>query len=400
MDSIKEKPPSTKIPPLVKRLGWVSFFTDAASEMLYPLIPIFLTVTLGAPATVVGLVEGFADATATGLKAVAGVVADRFRRYRLMVILGYGVAALAKPLLAFAPSWGFVAGLRVTDRVGKAFRGVPRDVMIDDATDPANRGRAFGYHRAMDTAGAVVGPLIAIAALLVLGQQNLKPVFLIALVPGIGAMAMLRRLPPDPDKGTGKRWEKGKLPWRGRFGLFVLVTIVFGVGNSSDAFLILRAKNLGLSTIQVLLAYTLYNVIYSLTAFPAGIRADRKSRIGVFAGGLVVFAVVYAGFGMIDTAIAVWPLIAIYGLYMSFTDGIGRAIVLDLVPPDVRGKALGVTQAITGGSVLIAGVTAGLLWDRVSPSAPFILGAITAGASAIMLLVLLPASKRENANLI
>ena len=390
-----DAPDDEGLSPVVVRLGWVSFFTDAASEMLYPLVPIFLTVTLGAPVAALGVVEGLADGVASGLKAVAGAIADRFRHHRALVAVGYGVSALSKPLLALAPNWGVVAGLRVTDRVGKGIRGVPRDVMIDEATPPAQRGRAFGFHRTMDTAGAVVGPLIALAALALLGQSKLRPVFLIAVVPGLASLLLIRRLPPSDRPVEKGPTSDAPLPWRGRFGWLVVVLLVFGLGNSSDAFLLLRAKNLGLSANDVILAYALYNLVYAAVSLPAGIRADRLGRGRVFGAGLVVFALVYAGFGIAHTGVVVWPLMAVYGLYMGLTDGVGRALALEFVPATARGRALGVTQAVTGASVLVAGVTAGLLWDHLSPAAPFVLGAIMAAGAAALLAVSGVAARRE-----
>jgi MFS family permease len=381
------EPARSGLSPVVVRLGWVSFFTDAASEMLYPLIPIFLTVTLGAPVIALGLVEGLADGVASGLKAVAGVIADRFRHHKLLVAAGYGLSAVSKPLLALAPNWGVVAGLRVSDRVGKGVRGVPRDVMIDEATPPDQRGRAFGFHRAMDTAGAVVGPLIALAALAVFGASHLRPIFLVAIVPGLASLLLIRRLPESKTAVDAPEFVKAPLPWRGRFGWLVVVLIVFGLGNSSDAFLLLRAKDLGLSANEVILAYALYNLVYAAVSLPAGIRADRLGRGRVFGTGLVVFACVYAGFGLVHTAAAVWPLMAVYGVYMALTDGVGRALALDYVAPEMRGRALGVTQAVTGASVLVAGITAGVLWDKVSPATPFLVGAVLGGAAALLLAV-------------
>jgi MFS family permease len=334
-----------------------------------------------------GVVEGLADGVATGLKAVSGVIADRVRHHRLMVALGYGLSAVSKPLLALAPNWGVVAGLRVSDRVGKGVRGVPRDLMITEATPPEDRGRAFGFHRMMDTSGAVVGPLLALAALLWLGVHHLRPIFLMALLPGLGSLWCLRSLPASEADPKAKKWEPGKLPWKGAFGWFALVIVVFSIGNSSDAFLLLRAKNLGLSPALVIVAYALYNLVYAAVSMPAGIRADKGSKAKVFGGGLVVFAVVYLGFGLATSGWAVWPLFAVYGVYMAFTDGISRALVVELVPDNIRGKALGVTQALTGAGVLIAGIGAGELWDRVSPRAPFFVGSALAAAAALLLLV-------------
>lgn len=374
------------MPPVVRRLGWVSFLTDAAGELLYPLIPIFLTVTLGAPVAVLGLIEGLADGVSTGLRAVAGALADRFHRNRLLITIGYGLSAVAKPLLAVAPGWGAVAALRVGDRVGKGIRGAPRDVMIAEAVDPAERGRAFGFHRTMDTAGAVVGPLLALGALAIVGQHRLRPVFALALIPGLGSLLLLSRLPKST-AATGKRWEPGRLPWRGPYGRMVLVMAVFGIGNSSDAFLLLRAKDLGLSTYAVIAAYALFNLVYAALSLPAGIRADRIGKAKVYGSGLVVFAVVYLGFAVAPGGWAVWPLFAVYGAFMALTEGVARALVVDLAPDPVRGKALGVSQAVGGGCALVAGVTAGILWDAISPAAPFVLGAVTAVVAAGLLAV-------------
>jgi MFS family permease len=373
-----------RLDPIVVRLGWVSFFTDAASEMVYPLIPLFLTVTLGAPVAALGLVEGLADGVATGLKAVSGVIADRVRHHKLMVGIGYGLSALSKPLLALAPNWGVVAGLRTSDRVGKGIRGVPRDVMIAEASDAAERGRAFGFHRMMDTAGAVVGPLVALAVLAYVGVNHLRPVLLIALIPGLASLSFLRRLPATNAPANARSLE-GQLPWRGPFGWYAAVLLVFGLGNSSDAFLLLRAKNLGLSPELVILAYALYNAVYALGSYPAGVRADRMNKAVLFGIGLVVFCFVYLGFALAHSALLMWPLFAVYGVYMAFTDGIGRALVVELVPDSVRGRALGATQAVGGFAVLIAGITAGELWDHVSPAAPFFVGAALAGAAALLL---------------
>ena len=373
------------LPPVVKSLGWVSFLTDAATEMVYPVIPIFLTVTLGAPVVAVGITEGLADGISTGLRALSGWLSDRYRRNKLQVLIGYGLAAFMKPLIAIANSWGVVASLRAADRVGKAIRNAPRDVMIADATPPEQRGRAFGFHRAMDSSGAVLGPLIAVGFLLLFGRENLRPLFLIAFVPGVLAVLLLARIPESKRPATHE-WEPKPLPWRGPYGFFVLVTLLFGIGNSSDAFLLLRAKNVGLSVVAVIAVYALYNVLYAALSYPAGVLSDRVGRAPLFAGGLVVFALVYAGFGAVQRTAYVWPLYAVYGAYMALTDGIGRALVVDHVPDDVRGKAIGVWQALYGAAVLLSGLIAGVLWDRVSPSAPFYFGAITAVAAAVLLL--------------
>lgn len=372
------------VPPVVRRLGWVSFFTDAATEMLYPILPLFLTLTLGAPASALGLVEGLADGAAQGLRFVAGWVTDRASRLKPLVFVGYATSALAKPLLAFAPGWGVVLVLRVTDRFGKAFRGVPRDLMIDSAVTPSTRGRAFGFHRAMDSAGAVVGPLIGLAALLALGEGRLRAVFVLAFVPALVCLWLLSRLPEVP-RPPRPAEISGRLPWRGPYGRYVVALAVFGLGNSSDAFLLLRAHDLGLSATYVVLAYALFNLVDALVSRPAGVVSDRVGRLRVFRWGVLVFGLVYLGFALASSAWWVWPLMAVYGAYKGLFEGSSRAAVFDLVPSDVSGRALGVAQGVNGLCVLVASVAAGLLYEHVSVAAPFVLGAVGAGLAAIVL---------------
>jgi MFS family permease len=375
------------LPPVVRRLGWVSFLTDAATEMLYPILPLFLTVTLGAPVAAIGLVEGLADGAANGLKAAAGWVTDRSTRLKPLIVAGYATSAFAKPLLAFAPGWGVVLLLRVTDRFGKAFRGVPRDLMIAEAADERVRGRAFGFHRAMDSAGAVVGPLVGLAALLWLGEAHLRTVFLIAFVPAIATLALLARLPSGTRPPRPVRTDQDvALPWRSSYGTYVAALAVFGLGNSSDAFLLLRAKDLGLSATAVVLAYALFNLADTVTARPAGALGDRVGRLRVFRGGVLCFAAVYLGFAVAPAAYWVWPLMVVYGAFKGLTEGASRAVVFDLVAdPQVRGRALGTSQAVNGLAVLVSSLAAGVLYQAVSPAAPFAVGAV-AGALAWVVL--------------
>jgi MFS family permease len=377
------------LPPVVRRLGWVSFLTDAATEMLYPILPLFLTVTLGAPVAAIGLVEGLADGAANGLKAAAGWVTDRSTRLKPLIVAGYATSAFAKPLLAFAPGWGVVLLLRVTDRFGKAFRGVPRDLMIAEAADERVRGRAFGFHRAMDSAGAVVGPLVGLAALLWLGEAHLRTVFLLAFVPAIATLALLARLPSGTRPPRPVRTDEDEdvaLPWRSSYGTYVAALAVFGLGNSSDAFLLLRAKDLGLSATAVVLAYALFNLADTVTARPAGALGDRVGRLRVFRGGVLCFAAVYLGFAVAPAAYWVWPLMVVYGAFKGLTEGASRAVVFDLVAdPRVRGRALGTSQAVNGLAVLVSSLAAGVLYQVVSPAAPFAVGAV-AGALAWVVL--------------
>ena len=378
-----------RVPAEVRQLSWLSFWNDAASELAYPLIPIFLTATLGAPVAVVGLVEGLGEAVATTLRAPAGAWSDRVGRKRF-VVFGYSLGALTKPLLAVAPAWGFVLALRIADRVGKGVRSAPRDAMISDFTDPADRGTAFGYHRSMDTLGAVVGPLVALG--LLASGVPIRWVLAIAAIPALVTLLLLRRL-REPARGA-RSTPVAAESWRARLRLidrrmwWILAGwIAFSLGNSSDAFLILRSKELGLSTALVVLAYAGYNLVYAFAAWPAGAVSDRLGRRPVLVLGLVVFALVYAGFGLATGAWQVWPLLAFYGLYIAFTDGIVRALISDVAPPERVGAALGVMTAAGGLCTLIASVAAGFLWDRVGSGSVFALGAGCAALGALVFTV-------------
>ncbi len=378
-------------------LGVVSFFADISSEMVYPLIPLFLTTTLGAPVVAVGLIEGVAESSASLLKWIFGWFSDRLRRRVPFTFAGYALAAIAKPGLAAAFVWPTALFVRFLDRTGKGIRTAPRDALIADSTDESQRGRAFGLHRAMDTSGAIIGPLIALGLLAWFGQHNYRPVFLIAGIPGaISVLAVLAvrdirhtpRTAPLPPLLSLRGYDR-------RYLQFIAVTLIFSVGNSSDAFLLLRSKNIGLSTTAIVLAYVLYNVAYASLSLPAGIRSDRIGRRPVLIAGFAIFALVYAGFALATDAWMIWPLFVVYGVYIAFTEGVGKAYVSDLVPSERRGTAMGLYNASTGVMLLLSSVIGGVLWDTIGPAATFTFGASTAAAAAVLLLVLhvTPASR-------
>ena len=374
-------------------LGITSFFADVSGEMIYPLIPIFLTTVLGAPVAAVGLIEGVAESTASIVKVGSGYWSDRLGRRMPLVVSGYGLAAIAKVLLAVAIGWPMVLVARFVDRFGKGFRGSPRDALIAESSLPEQRGRAFGFHRSMDTAGAVVGPLLALLLVAILSNR-LRLVFAIAAVPGVLSVFALS-LVHDPRRKAPAGKPAGGLSFslRGfdqRLLLFLIASLIFALGNSSDVFLILRAKSLGLSTTAVVLAYALYNFVYMGSALPAGIVSDRKGRRDVFVAGLFIFALVYAGFALARGTLIIWPLFAIYGLYIAFTDGVSKAFLTDLAPKEQRATIIGTYGTATGVAALFASVAAGLLWDHVNAAAPFALGAAAALAAAVMMLVVLP----------
>ena len=363
-------------------LGLVSLFADISSEMAYPLVPLFLTSTLGAPVVAVGVIEGIAESAASLLKLVFGWFSDRIRRRVPFTFAGYALAAVAKPALALAYHWPTVLFVRFLDRSGKGIRTAPRDALIADSADAGSRGRAFGLHRAMDTSGAIIGPLTALGLLAWFGQHNYRPIFLIAGIPGLISVLLIfavREVRHVPREGS----LPPLLSLRGydrRFLIFLAVTLLFAFGNSSDAFLVLRSQDLGLGATSIVLAYVLYNVAYAALSLPAGIHSDRIGRKPVLVAGFAIFAAVYGGFALATDAWAVWPLFIVYGAYIAFTEGVGKAYVADLVPAERRGTAMGLYNACIGVMLLLSSVIGGGLWDLFGPPATFAFGASTAGA--------------------
>ncbi|HYM16440.1 MAG TPA: MFS transporter [Dehalococcoidia bacterium] len=383
-------PPATGLSRNVYVLGIVSLFADISGEMVYPIVPLFLRTTLGAPVLAVGLIEGVAESTASLLKFLFGWLSDRVERRVPFTFAGYALAAVAKPLLALAYAWPFVLFARFVDRAGKGIRTAPRDALIADSSGAASRGRAFGLHRSMDTTGAILGPLLALLLLAWFGDGSYRLIFLVAGVPSAIAVVLVlavrevRRPPRDGPRPP-------LLSLRGydqRFLAFTGVMLLFAAGNSSDAFLVLRSRNLGLGATAVVFAYVLYNISYAALSLPAGIHSDRIGRKPVLVTGLLVFAGVYAGFAAARDAWAVWPLFIVYGAYIAFTEGIARAHVADLVPPERRGSAMGLYNAGLGVMLLVSSIVGGALWDLIGPAATFTFGASTAALAAVALLVL------------
>lgn len=382
----------------VVTLGFISLLTDMSSEMIVPLRLIFLTQVLGAPLTIAGAIEGVAEGATSVLKVISGRLADRFPDRRLLVIGGYTVSNLTKPLLAFVTQWPIALGLVLIERTGKAVRGSPRDAMIADAVEPGARGKAFGFHRSFDTLGAAIGPLIAIL-LLTLNGNNLRAVFAWTIVPGLfciffcvfylrdpRATARMRRpqtateREPAP-QGSHKAWQ-GFGP---RYWLFTAAATCFALGNSSDAFLFLRTEGIEASLIAVPLVYFAFNMIYALLATPLGSLSDRFGRLPVLALGYAAFTLVYLGWTHASANWHVWALFGFYGIYYAATEGVAKAFVTDLVPKDRRGAAMGWYNGLTGMAALPANIAAAWLWSQFGPGAAFGLGAWL-GAVALGLL--------------
>lgn len=373
-------------------LGLTSFFTDIASEMVYPLIPFFLTATLGASPAVLGLIEGVAESIASLLKVFSGYISDKFRNRKLLAIAGYSSSAVGKALLYIANSWGFVFAGRVVDRLGKGIRTAPRDALIADSADPSKKGMAFGLHRAMDTAGAAIGVALAYFFLTHFAGDY-SGVFLWSLVPalvGILLLFMVREKKKEiaPRKPPSLKW--GILPRK--LQLFLIVAFIFTLGNSSNTFLLLRSNGIGFTPATAILLYLVYNIVYGAVSYPAGRLSDMIGRKQLLVAGYVFYGLVYLGFAFIsgpEHAWLLWVLFGMYGLYSGFTDGIEKALVADLAPADVRATAIGLHAAILGIGLFPASFIAGELWQNLGPSAAFYFGGGMGLIAAIGLLFVL-----------
>jgi len=358
---------------------------------------------LRAPVLAIGLVEAVAEATASLMKVISGYISDRLGKRKALAVVGYGISALNKPVLGFAANWGHVFGARFADRFGKGIRTSPRDALIADVTEGGQRGIAFGFHRGMDTAGAVLGPLIAYLFLRHLSASHheagtaYRSLFFLSAVPAILGVLILASFVRDPQSGP-RPTQLPRIRLSGfdrRFKVFLLVVTLFSVGNSSDVFLILRARGLGIAAENVLLIYVAFNIVQMLLAVPMGSLSDRIGRRPVIVLGYLIFAGVYAGFALAKSASTAWLLFLIYGLYYACTESVQRAYAADLSPPELRGTAIGAYHTFVGLALLPASTIAGFLWDRIGPAAPFAYGAATALLSALLLSALL-AGKTED----
>ena len=372
----------------LKVLSGVSFLQDAASELLYPILPIFLTVTLGAPAAVVGLVEGLAEGAASVTKLGSGYLGDRFHK-RPLVGVGYGLAAVGKALIAVAVAWPLVLFGRVLDRFGKGVRGAPRDALLVEDVPAAARGRAFGFHRTADTLGAVIGPLVGLACYELLGQQ-IRPLLVIAVVPAVLSVllvaAVRERRPARTQRPSGNLFA-GARELRRPYWRVVGILAVFSVVNFPDALLLLRLHDIGFSVAALFLAYVAYNLVYAGASYPAGLLSDRLPRPRVFGVGLLFFALGYLGLGLTRNHVVAWLVLALYGLFSAFTDGVGKAWVSGLAPTQRQASAQGIFQGVTGLGVLVAGLWAGLAWG-VDGRLPLLVSGVAGAVMACFLLLI------------
>ncbi|HIE50339.1 MAG TPA: MFS transporter [Armatimonadetes bacterium] len=367
-------------------LGVVSLLNDASSEMIYPLLPLFLTHTLRASTTFVGVVEGIAETTASVLKLFSGWLSDCLRQRKRLVFWGYTLAAATRPLMAAALAPWHVLALRFADRTGKGLRTAPRDALLADSCTEETRGRAFGFHRAMDHLGAVVGPLVA-SALLAVWVGQYRMVFAWAAVPALFSLVVIWRgvqeiAPSGPAMGRPLRLTLRPFDWR--FKVFLLIVLLFTLGNSSDAFLLLRASDLGVGDRWLPLLWVALHLVKTFSSTPGGALSDRWGRRGVIILGWLVYAGVYLGFAQAQTAGHAWALFLIYGLYFGLTEGTEKALVADLVPSPQRSLAYGMYHFTLGLAMLPASVLFGALWKWQGPALAFRVGAglaLTAAAS-------------------
>jgi MFS family permease len=380
-----------RLPRNVWVMSATSLLNDISSEMLLNLIPFFLANILGVGTAVIGLIDGLAETTASLMKVFFGALSDRYGKRKPFAVAGYALSAFTKPLLYFASSWGLVLGVRVADRIGKGIRTAPRDALIADSVDQNQRGISFGLHRAADTLGAFIGLGIATliiwrtqANALLLARSTFQTVVLVSIVPGILAVLVLA-LGAVEIAGKGRASERKRLPFREmdtRFKYFLLTVVLFTLGNSTDAFILLRGQERGLNMLQVMGMALTFNAVYTICAGPFGALSDRLGRRKLIIGGWIAYGLVYLGLALSQTGWQVWTLFAFYGLYYAATEGAARALVADLVPESTRGTAYGLFNAAIGIAALPASLIAGLLWQGAGawtgfgPSAPFIFGAV------------------------
>lgn len=373
--------------PTVVKLGFVSFFADVASEMLYPVTPIFLTTVLGASMASLGLIEGIAEAIASLLKTYSGSWSDSLAKRKPFILVGYLLGAISKPFIGLSQNWTHVLGARALDRTGKGIRSAPRDALIADSVEPAKRGAAFGWHRGMDTMGAAIGPLLTVV-LLSVNSENLRSLYFWALIPGLISVLVIFSI-RDPKHEVKKRpWENPFKSWK-RFDLpfkkYIFAWALFSLTNSSDVFLLMKAKAFGLSTQTVILLFFTYNLTYSLSSPYLGQLSDRIDRKKIMVGGLLTFFIVYLGFGFASAAWQFWALFFVYGLYMGATEGVGKALAVDLSPSQFKATGIGILGTVTGICTIFASVSAGIIWDQFGSSFTFIFGAAGALASSFLI---------------
>jgi len=396
---IPPRPRPSALPRNVWIMTLTSFFTDVSSEMLLNLVPLFLANVLGVKTNVIGLIEGIAEATSSLLKVFSGWISDKLRRRKSLTVIGYTLSALSKPFFALVTSWPAALTVRFADRVGKGIRTAPRDALIADSIDPQHRGTAFGIHRAGDTFGAAIGiglALVIVAAMqaqaVTLAGSTFHALALISMVPALIAVVILvvgAKDVPVVSEQPAPRLSLRGLP--ANFRAFMGIILIFTLGNSADAFIVLRAQERGLNVLGILAMLLSFNVIYALISGPAGALSDRIGRRRLILAGWAIYGVLYLGFAAATEGWHIWALFALYGLYYGTVEGVAKAFIADFVPNEQRGTAYGVYNAAVGLMALPASLLAGILWQGIGewsgfgPSAPFVAGAVLALTAMLLL---------------
>lgn len=371
-------------------LGLVSFFTDLSTEMVYPLIPLYLVSAFGATPALVGVIEGIAESAASLLKVFSGYMTDRFQKKKATAFVGYAAGIVYKLALLFAGSWAGILCARVIDRVGKGIRTAPRDVLVSESTDKDNMGRAFGIHKALDMSGAALGILVTFFVLRGMGDGfDFRRMFALSIMPAALGLCMFffitQRKSPRPAKSREPFWKNiGKVD--GQLKLYLLVVFLFTLGNSSNTFILLKAYDAGFDTVSVILLYLVFNVTASVLAIPCGRLSDRIGRKKLLVPGYLAFSLCYLGFAFAESRWAMVVVFVIYGVYTAMIAGVERAFVAEISPPELKGTMLGLQSTITGIALLPASVVAGALWTAFGNAVPFVFGAGLSLAAALILI--------------
>jgi MFS family permease len=375
-------------------LAFASFFTDVSTEVLYPILPVFLTETLKTTGGVVGLVEGFAQATQNIVQGLSGWLSDALQRRKIVALVGYSIAAVAKPLIGVSATWPGVLAARLLDRSGTGLRSAPRDALVAASVDAAHRGKAFGLEGFGDNLGACVGPLLALVLLNAL-HVPMRTIFYLAAIPGALSIAMIALVKERPVAIAAKATlDVRRHHFPASYWKYLAATAVFGLGNSSNAFLILQTRDVGVSLEATIGIYAAFNFVAALISYPAGFLSDRFGKTHILALGLVVFVATYVGFGLTRRIELIAMCFVLYGIYQGISRSVGKALAADLVPESIRASGLGWYTATTGLTGLVASLVAGQLWDRIGHTAVFLYGASLGALGLIALLALVPSARR------
>ena len=371
-------------------LAFASLFSDISTEMLYPVLPVFLTQTLMASGAIVGLVDGFAQAAQNIVQGFSGAVSDKLQKRKSIALVGYLMSAVAKPLMGLSTVWQGVFGARLLDRLGAGTRSAPRDALIASSVDEANRGRAFGLEGFGDNAGAFLGPLLAVFLLYAL-HVGIRAIFYLAIIPGLLAFIMVLLVKERPAAVAAKsKIDVSLRQFPKNYWKYLLATALFGLGNSSNAFLILRTQDIGASLETTILIYAAFNLVAALISYPAGALSDTWGRKNVLLTSFIIFLIAYLGFALTQDLLLVAALFVFYGLYQGIFRAVGKALATDFVPEHLSASAVGWYSTTVGLLQLVASVAAGLLWDRIGHAAVFYYGAVFAVVGSVGLLVLVP----------